>query len=193
MSAKNDEERRAQELLRNWNGRTDDTSRAAMLAILTWMPIWFDKEVGTGQDTPRATDTFREAIEELKSAHGRIDPELGEAQKLVRDKLVLPIGGGPDIMNAVYTLKDGNIRRGWAGDSYVLVVEFSRAGSSSSSIHQFGNSNRPGTKHYADQAHMFTRRMLRPALRKKAEIEERLEMRYRPGKENAGPKAISAE
>lgn len=189
LAPENEEEKRAQEILRNWDGRTDETSRAAMLAILTWMPIWFDKEVGTGRDTPRAQDTFREAIDELKSEHGRIDPALGDAQKLVRGELTLPVGGGPDIMNAVYTLKDGKTRRGWAGDSYVLIVEFSKTGTSSSSVHQFGNSNRPDSRHYADQAGLFTKRMLRPALRRKAEIEERLSSRYRPGQE----KSVSEE
>jgi acyl-homoserine-lactone acylase len=183
MTPKDEEERQAIDLLRKWDGRTDETSRAAMLAILTWLPVWFDKEVGTGRDTPRVQDTFRDAIRELKSAHGRIDPELGEAQKLVRGDLRLPIGGGPDIMNAVYTVKDGKLRRGWAGDSYVLVVEFSKTATVSSSIHQFGNSSRPQSPHYADQAPLFVKRMLRPSLRTKSAIEERLESRYRPGEE----------
>ena len=159
-----------------------------MLAILTWLPVWFDREVGTGRDTPPVQETFRKAIAELKSAHGRIDPELGEAQKLVRGDLRLPIGGGPDIMNAVYTVKDGKLRRGWAGDSYVLVAEFSKSGTTSSSIHQFGNSSRTESKHYADQAPLFVKRMLRPSLRTRAAVEERLESSYRPGEEQKAPR-----
>lgn len=183
MTPANEEDRRGIDLLRAWDGRTDESSRGAMLAILTWLPVWFDKEVGTGRDTPPVQETFRQAIAELKSAHGRIDPELGQAQKLVRGSLHLPIGGGPDIMNAVYTVKDGKLRRGWAGDSYVLVAEFSKSGTTSSSIHQFGSSSRPQSQHYADQAALFAKRMLRPSLRTKEAIEERLESRYRPGEE----------
>jgi len=45
----------------------------------------------------------------------------------------------------------------YQGDSYVLIVELTPTGVVSSSVHQYGSSNRPSSPHYADQAPLFTR------------------------------------
>ena len=51
------------------------------------------------------------------------------------------------------------------------------------SLHQYGDSNRPGSPHYADQAPMFIRGELKPVFRTRADLQGHTEKTYRPGGE----------
>jgi acyl-homoserine lactone acylase PvdQ len=117
----------------------------------------------------------------LRKHYGRVDVPLGTVQRLRRGAVDLPLGGGPDVLNAAYTRKsdDGHLV-GIQGDSYILIAAFGQDGVSSQSIHQYGASNRPDSKHYADQAPLFVQRKLKPALRREADIRAQLEREYTP-------------
>lgn len=184
----NDDEKKALEMLRNYDGSAEEWSTTAALAILTYREIWAEadlEKLGTYSDP---LVKFREAVRYLKKNYGRIDVPLGEVQRLRRGSVDLPVGGGPDVMSAVHAEeKDGHLI-GAAGDSYVLFVEFAPEGTQSWSIHQYGNVNRPGSRHYADQAELFVHRNLKKALRTEREIRQRLEAEYHPGREKTGAK-----
>ncbi len=168
-------------LLKSWDGRVDDDSRAALLAILTWRPIWRSIEIELSKNPPDPVITFRRAMEYLIRHYGKLDVPLSQAQRLRRGNVDLPLGGGPDILNAVYfTEKEGRLE-GWAGDCYIIIVEFAPDGVRSWSLHQYGESNHPDSKHYSDQASMFTQRLMRKTLRSEAKIREHLEREYHPG------------
>ncbi|MBI3395599.1 MAG: penicillin acylase family protein, partial [Spirochaetia bacterium] len=107
----------------------------------------------------------------------------GQVKRLRRGNVDLPIGGGPDVMSAVHSEERGGHLVGVAGDSYVLLVEFTPAGARSWSVHQYGNINRPESPHYADQAALFAGRTLKATLRSEKEIRTRLESEYSPGAE----------
>ncbi len=106
---------------------------------------------------------------------------LGTVQRLRRGTLDLPVGGGPDVLNAVYTDPAGDKRVGTLGDCYILIVEFRPDGPVSFALNTYGASNRPGSKHFADQAPLFVARRLRRNLRGEAEIRAHLEREYHPG------------
>jgi acyl-homoserine lactone acylase PvdQ len=110
---------------------------------------------------------------------------LGDVQRLRHGGKDFPIGGGPDILNALHAQTEGGQLIGVAGDSYVQIVEFSKTGSRFWSIQPFGNINRKKSPHYSDQAPLFVKRQLRPGLRKEKEIRRRLESEYHPGDEAA--------
>ena len=132
--ANDDDEKKAIDLLRGWDGTTDESSRAAALAIMTYKIL--DPDIH-GESDPKITDpsaALREVIHFLKKAYGRVDPALGEVQRLRRGETDLPLGGGPEVLNAAYSKRvDGHLV-GTQGDSLVMLVEFSDEGVHSESI-----------------------------------------------------------
>jgi acyl-homoserine lactone acylase PvdQ len=73
-------------------------------------------------------------------------------------------------------------RYGVAGGTYISVVEFGprvRA----LSIHTFGASGNSRSRHFMDQAVLYTRREFKPAWLTLEEIRANLEAAYRPGEE----------
>ncbi|MEQ9364772.1 MAG: penicillin acylase family protein [Leptospirales bacterium] len=174
-------ELQALKLLRDWNGSTDDTNQAAAVAILMFRPIFQAKVLDRALTSPDPVTTFREAVRFLIKNYGRVNVPLGEIQRLRRGALDLPIGGGPDILNATHAKETDGRLIGFAGDSYILFVEFYPDGPRGMALHQYGNVNRRESPHYADQAGLFTRRTLRRSLFSDADLRERAARTYQPG------------
>jgi acyl-homoserine-lactone acylase len=115
----------------------------------------------------------------------RIDESKGEDFQDSRPSLEVPGVNGND--GAVFTLyaapMPGQKRRyGVAGASYVSVVEFApkvRA----LSIHTFGASGDPKSKHFMDQAPLYARGEFKPSWLALEDIRANLEASYHPGEE----------
>ncbi len=135
-----------------------------------------------------------EAARTLEQHFGTLEVPLGEVQRLRRGGVDLAVGGGPDVLRAVYAkpAEDGRLV-GLAGDSYVLVAAWDAAGQvRSRSIHQYGSATRDeGSPHFADQAELFARRQLKPVWMDEAEIRANLEREYRPGSPQRGANAAA--
>jgi penicillin amidase/acyl-homoserine-lactone acylase len=181
-----EDERQAIELLRGWDGRADEGSAASAVAIAA-LRYLADEKQAAQEDTDPAI-ALRRAIALLRGTFGRVDVPLGELMRLRRGAVDLPLGGGPDLLNAVYTKEKGGKLVAYQGDSYVLIVEFTGGGAVSSSVHHYGSSNRPSSPHYADQAPLFVRRELKKALRAEADVRAHMEREYRPGEEASAPR-----
>jgi penicillin amidase/acyl-homoserine-lactone acylase len=183
FAANGPEEARALELLRAWDGVADEASAGATIAILTYKAV--DPEI-RGEGDPAIVDpaaALRDTVAWLVRHHGRVEVPLGEVQRLRRGKVDLPVGGGPDVLNATYSRREGGSLVGTQGDSYILLVDFTDAGPRSRSISNYGASNRPGSPHYADQAPLFVRHELKPTWRTPEELHAHLEREYHPGEE----------
>lgn len=176
-------EREALDILATFEGRADEHSSAATIAILVWSrtnPKFSQGFTDVAPLSPR--EALRSAVAWLVERFGRVDVPLGEAQRLRRGAVDLPLGGGPDVLNAVRAKDDGARLRGFQGDSYVLIVDFPKDGSATSeSIHNYGASNRPSSPHHADQARAFTALRLKPTLRDPGDLARKTERSYRPG------------
>lgn len=172
----------AKALLAGWDLRTDRTSRAAALGVMTALAVI----KGRNGDGPKieTREALAAAIKTLKAGFGRIDPTWGEVNRIRRGEVDLPIDGGPDILRAVYGKpeKDGRLT-GVAGDTYIMVVTWDRAGNlASESIHQFGSgAERATSKHYADQVALFAAMKTRPVLFTEAQLAGKVVEDYRPG------------
>jgi penicillin amidase/acyl-homoserine-lactone acylase len=180
LTPASDAERRGLELFKRWDGATQPESLEAALAILTFEPISRDHAGPKGGD---ALASYRKAVAFLMDHYGTLEVPLGTVQRLHRGDVDLPVGGGPDVLAAVHTKIKKDKLVGYQGDSYVLVVDFAPGKTTSAAVVQYGASDRPGTRHYADQAPLFVAQKLRPSLRTEGEIRAQMEREYHPGEE----------
>lgn len=113
-----------------------------------------------------------------------------------------PIAGVNGNDGAVFTFYSRSVsgqkrRYGRAGATYVSVVEFAPGGFTGQrsgkqrpknqtlralSIHTFGASGDPNSRHYLDQAELYARGEFKPAWLTLKNIRANLESAYRPGK-----------
>jgi len=177
----NQDEKKGFELLKSWDGSTHIDNRAAALAILTRHPLRdrFRRHRRGQPKTPQAA--FQAAVKMLKKYYNRVDVPLGQVQRLRRGKVDLAIDGGPDIITAVESKLIKGKLVGYQGDSYILIAEFAKDGIRSYSRHQYGNSNRKTSKHYADQAPYFVKRKLKRIYRSKEQLLKNKAKAYHPG------------
>ncbi len=168
-------------LLRRWDRRTDAANRATALAVLSLKPILDARRAELPE--PDLLESLREAAETLRRHHGRLDVPWQEVNRLRRGEVDLGLAGGPDILHAVYGdgPEEGRLV-GAAGDSYVLIASWGPEGVRSWSIHQYGSATLDASSpHYADQAVLFARRLLKPVWLDESDIRAHLEREYRPG------------
>jgi len=175
--------REAAEVLRKWDLRTNPENPNTAIGVLIAQPVLMAEF--KGEEPPDLVETFVDVAHKLKKAYGRVDVPWSTVNRLRRGNLDLGLGGGPDILHAVYggNLKDGTVT-GRAGDCYALMVTFDENGVSSRSIHQYGSATLDkSSPHYADQAPLFAKRQMKPVWLDETEIREHLESEYRPGEE----------
>jgi penicillin amidase/acyl-homoserine-lactone acylase len=175
-----DTEREALELLRTWDRTCDETSTGATIAVLVWRGVNPDKAGGTAVPTDVFT-AFQRAVKFLVVQFGKVAVPWGELHRLRRGTVDLPLGGGPDVLNGVNARTVDARLVGRQGDSFVMLVELGADGVRSSSIHQYGASNRPRSPHYADQSPTYLKRTLKPTWRTPAELAAHTERAYSPG------------
>jgi penicillin amidase/acyl-homoserine-lactone acylase len=184
---------RAQEIIRNWDMRTDPDNVGAAIMVYTLDnlkekypdSIKLDRLGQANVNEATLIDAFTEAVNTLMTHFGRVDMPWGDVNRLMRGGTVdLPIGGGPDILHATYgeVQEDGRLKI-TEGDSYVLLVIWDKDGNvSSMSVHQFGSSTlHEDSPHYADQTPLLAGRQLKPVWFDEADIRAHLEREYVPG------------
>ena len=174
--------RKAQDILKRWNRSTDRHNRNTALAVLTG--VLAAPEIPGGPWRQAPLEALHEAMADLKTHFGRLDPEWGELNRIRRGNLDLAIDGGPDIYRAVYGREqtDGTLTA-VDGDTFVMFVTWDRNGTlSSESIHQFGSATLDKTSpHYADQTPMFVAMKTKPVWFTDAQLKGHVEEDYSPG------------
>lgn len=174
----------AMDLVRAWDMQATPDSTATALVVWTLQSLGFpDPDEIQPVELAQA---FADTVELLKDAHGSVAVSWSDVNRLMRGSVDLGLGGGPDLLHAVYgeQLDDGRLR-GRQGDSFVMLITWDQNGEvHSRSIHQYGSATLDeDSPHYADQAPLFVSRQLKPVWLDEAEIRAHLEREYRPGEE----------
>ncbi len=152
----------ALDVLRAWDLSTDADNRSAGLALFTLYAAI--TEGITGDVPPPMEVTLFEAARHMMQHFGRLDPEWGDVNRLVRGDKSWPLSGGPDVLRAVYgwpPTEDGRLMDR-AGDGYLQFVRFGAEGRHVTSVHNFGSATLDANSpHYSDQAPLFARQQER--------------------------------
>ena len=172
----------AQAILRAWDRRTDVRDRGTALAVLTVEPVMHAEQAHAA---PIALiDSLHKAIGTLKDHFGRLDPEWGRVNRIVRGKLDLAIDGGPDVYRAVYGERqsDGTLHA-VAGDTLIIFVSWDKNGHvSARSISPYGaTESHADSPHYNDQTKMFVAMKTKPVWFTDADLKGHIEASYAPG------------
>ncbi len=170
----------AQALLATWDWTLDGTGRADALAL--YLLSAASGQGYRGDPLPDATTALREVVREMLASFHRLDPPLGDVQRLRRGTADLPLSGGPDALRAVYSHIDpaSGKRVGFDGDSFVMLTEWGPQGVKSLTIQPFGSAiERPAARHYSDQAPLFAAEKWKPVRDTDAALAGHVERDYR--------------
>ncbi|NIM96455.1 MAG: acylase [Anaerolineales bacterium] len=185
--------REAVGMLQEWDLRASPESVGATLAILTFYDLAQTTDgirgsglVGSEVTPAEANASFTTVVDTLMKNFGRIDVPWKEVNRLIRGDADLGLGGGPDLLHAIYgdPQDDGRLK-GFIGDSYVLLIRWDPDGEVHSySIHQYGSAPLDEeSPHYNDQSPLFAERQLKEVWFDEADIRANLEREYRAGEE----------
>ena len=174
--------------MQNWDKRADKDSEAAGMYMLTYQYI-FDKlhlGVETFMEGLNVEDeTFIEGIEyanqHLMDYFETLDVTLGQLQRHVRGDKEYGVSGFADALAANYNMPytDGRFRT-FVADSYVQFAQFKDGELTLESLHPYGASNRPWSKHYTDQMELYVEQGTKKMTLNKVEIYATAEKIYHP-------------
>jgi acyl-homoserine-lactone acylase len=137
-------------------------------------------------DPERAVNAFQSAVGDVVREHGRVDVAWGTVHRVRRGSVDAPVSGCAGDLGCFRVLNfdedpDGT-RTVDGGDGWVLAVEFTDP-PRAYSILGYGQSPRPDSPHFDDQAEMFARGEMKPVAFAPDEVERQAIRRYRPGLE----------
>jgi acyl-homoserine-lactone acylase len=123
------------------------------------------------------------AAADVTRRYGRLDPAWGAVHRVRRGPVDVPVAGCPGLLGCFRVLwfedaADGK-RVAAGGDGWVLAVEFGPT-PRAVSVLAYGESSRPDSPYYSDQAAMFARGELKKVAFSEADIARGLVRRYRP-------------
>jgi acyl-homoserine-lactone acylase len=172
----------AQSALADWDLGTDvDNTEAAMGVCFVATDWQADAET-------LPTDEIKAALarcdEQLRLSFGRLDPPWGDVNRHVRGAVNVPIGGGPDILRAVYGrgMEENGFLTNVAGDGLYYLVSWAADGTQTVlGTHHFGSATLDESSvHFSDQAASYAREQLRDPLYRHADLMSNLLRSYAP-------------
>jgi acyl-homoserine-lactone acylase len=188
-------------ILDKWDNTVAAGSRGGAL-FAAWWDRYYDKAKETFSlawnaaepmttprglaDRERAVKAFGRGLDDVISSYGATDISWGDAHRIRKGNVDLPVSGGPGLMGCfrVIEFRKDHDRRMVAnsGDSFVFAVEFSDPPRAFTNV-AYSQSGVSDSPHFADQAPLFSANRLKPAAFTAEEIKAQAIKSYRPGEE----------
>ncbi len=135
-------------------------------------------------DPARAVEAFAWAVDETKRRYGALDVAWGEVHRVRRGDVDVPVGGCASDEGCFRVLTyaptaDGKLEA-TGSDGWILAVEFGDE-PRAYSVLAYGESPKPSSPYFADQAAMFARGELKPVAWTMRDVDAQTVRRYRPG------------
>jgi acyl-homoserine-lactone acylase len=138
------------------------------------------------KDPARAATAFAWAVEETARRHASYDVTWGDVHRVRADSIDQPVGGCSGTLGCFRVLNFRNDTDGKrvavGGDGWVIAVEFTET-PKAYSVLAYGQSARPESPHYYDQAAMFAKGEFKRVALTEKDIDAQTIRRYRPGLE----------
>lgn len=177
------------EKMQNWDKRVDKENQAAGMYLLTYHYIFEKLGLGTeafidGIDVE--DDLFVEAVvyatKHLMEHFNTTEVTLGDLQVHVRGDKEYGVSGFADALAANYNTPYTNGRfKTFVADSYVQFAQWTKGEEVSlQTLHPYGASNRPTSKHYNDQMELYVAQQTKRMTLNRTEIFATAEEVYHP-------------
>lgn len=165
------------QLLNEWDRSTSKENTTAPLFILSLNHLIeqlrvAERYVVGGQITEEdCVQAIQIAQQELMAKFGSLQVPLGDLQQHQRASVALPLGGGPDVLAAMYSKKqeDGTYK-GVAGESYIILARFGKEKVQLETVNAYGACAERDHPHHTDQMELFVNQQLKPMTLDKAEV-----------------------
>lgn len=186
------------EVLEKWDRSTEKESRGAVLFKQWWQEMnsgrspvfrtpWSAKrplQTPSGlADPARAVKALERAARRVKKDYGSLDVAWGDVYRLRVAGQDLAANGGPGSLGIFRVVdfapdagSEAHLYHATGGDSFVALVEFSNPVRARVLL-TYGNSSRPGSRHYGDQLKLFAGKQLRAAWLTRRQVEAHLEQK----------------
>jgi acyl-homoserine-lactone acylase len=136
------------------------------------------------RDPKRAVDAFLTAIADVKRRYGAVDIAWGDVHRVRRGDVDVPVGGCSSDEGCfrvlTYALAPDGKLVATGSDGWILAVEFGDE-PRAYSVLAYGESSKPSSPYFSDQAVMFARGQLKPVAWLEQDVEAQTVRRYHPG------------
>jgi penicillin amidase/acyl-homoserine-lactone acylase len=177
-----EQQARAVGILRAWDGHAT-TDNLALAILSTFVEV-------VGASPPRnptaqqVLAALSRALDLMKRRWGSIEVPWGEVHVIRRGGREWPAAGAGSQRSAIpfvtlYMTGANRLEQGRSvvdrGSSWMMLVRYHDGGAEAKTILPWGNSQRPDSKHFADQAPLFATRQYKAALLSRAKVEAHAE------------------
>ena len=101
-------------------------------------------------------EALKKSKKHLLKYFGKVDILLGDLQRHTRGEVNLPVSGLIDMIAPTYVVSDDNGRfKSVSGESYIMLVKYSKSGIDVETVLPYGNSNNNTSPHYTDQMELY--------------------------------------